>query len=203
MSELYLIYLFIVETKNVTEHQLRLFLAALRNRISKHNGVQKNSDYANAITVNRSQTNPFSFLVLVGQRSITSDTERRDIVRALLCVLLWAFFLSSVAKLLVLQLSPLVWSTKPVESSQSSVTSHSTHARSFQRRGNRLHWWVTWPDALSLLHRPLVSNPLVLCCRLHLPPAEPEACCQHFTLQISFPSVSRSSSSSVALRHPL
>jgi len=26
MSELYLIYLFIVETKNVTEHQLRLFL---------------------------------------------------------------------------------------------------------------------------------------------------------------------------------
>jgi len=39
----------------------------------------------------------------------------------------------------------------------------------------------------------------VLCCRLHLPSAKPEARCPHFPLQISFPDVSRSSSFSVAL----
>jgi len=66
---------------------------------------------------------------------------------------------------------------------------------------------LTCALSLSVEHEPppqtIRFHPAVLCCRLHLAPAEPEAQCPHFPLQISFPSVSRSSSSSVALWHPL
>jgi len=41
--------------------------------------------------------------------------------------------------------------------------------------------------AVDQRHRPLVSTPL--CLVLHLPPAEPEACCPRFPLKISFAAV--------------
>ena len=53
----------------------------------------------------------------------------------------------------------------------------------------------------SIGHRPSSPSSSVLSCRLHLPPAKPEARCPHLPLQISFPRVSWSVGRPLSLWH--